>query len=539
MELTIDKRDYSSWSFTGDCDILPIERKLFHGDVIGNFGELLQSPIRTMGQIPGILILDDGKTYGRTDNGKRLLYRCIPDNDRFPVFLVPYDLKLGFSKDIKNKFVMFKLDKWTDKHPIGIITETIGDVSTLEFYYEYQLHRYQLNESITNFINTTRKLFGNTDENLLISKIIESNKFIKNRLTDNIITIDPIGCVDIDDGFSCQTNIETGITIMSIYISNVSVWMSTFDLWNDITRVSTIYLPDKRRTMLPSILSDNLCSLIKNKQRIALCMDVSISGDGQMIGEPRFENAVICVKHNHSYDSIRDPQYLRALEITRKINSKVKDSHEFIEYWMVFMNVECGKRLALAGKGVFKRACLIEDRSHVFDNPLTQTFFNTWGNINSEYSIDYNSTRHDVLDVSSYTQITSPIRRCVDLINQSQFVRLIDSHAQSDSFDKFITTWFTKIDYLNVKMKSIRRIQNDCDIMRMCYNVPDLSDLGIVFDEVECGDGYKYIVYLENLKLLSSVKTLIKIENHSRHRFRLFVFEDEHARNRKIRLEII
>ena len=539
MELTIDKRDYSSWSFTGDCDILPIERKLFHGDVIGNFGELLQSPIRTMGQIPGILILDDGKTYGRTDNGKRLLYRCIPDNDRFPVFLVPYDLKLGFSKDIKNKFVMFKLDKWTDKHPIGIITETIGDVSTLEFYYEYQLHRYRLNESITNFINTTRKLFGNTDENLLISKIIESNKFIKNRLTDNIITIDPIGCVDIDDGFSCQTNIETGITIMSIYISNVSVWMSTFDLWNDITRVSTIYLPDKRRTMLPSILSDNLCSLIKNKQRIALCMDVSISGDGQMIGEPRFENAVICVKNNHSYDSIRDPQYLRALEITRKINSKVKDSHEFIEYWMVFMNVECGKRLAFAGKGVFKRACLIEDRSHVFENPLTQTFFNTWGNINSEYSIDYNSTRHDVLDVSSYTQITSPIRRCVDLINQSQFVRLIDSHAQSDSFDKFITTWFTKIDYLNVKMKSIRRIQNDCDIMRMCYNVPDLSDLGIVFDEVECGDGYKYIVYLENLKLLSSVKTLIKIENHSRHRFRLFVFEDEHARNRKIRLEII
>jgi exoribonuclease R len=431
------------------------------------------------------------------------------------------------------------MDKWIGKHPIGVITETIGDVSILEFYYEYQMNKYRLNDSITNFTNKTRRMFANSDENLLISKIVDNNKFIKNRLDyNNIITIDPNGCVDIDDGFSCQTNCETGITTISIYISNVYAWISTFDLWNDITRVSTIYLPDKRRTMLPPILSDNLCSLVEKQHRVALCMDVFISRDGQVIGEPRFENAVICVKKNYSYDSpkmIQDPDYTRAFEITRKINPNVKDSHALIEYWMVFMNSECGKRLSLSEMGIFRTASFEERRSFVFDNPNTQNFFNNWGNVNSEYSIK--SARHELLDLASYAQITSPIRRLVDLINQCQFIKLTNQITEES--DKFVDLWLRQIDKLNMKMKSIRRVQNDCEIMNICYNTPGLSDNGIVFDQTQIDDGYKYNVYLENLKLISEIRSNEPVEIYSKHKFRIFLFEDESSKNRKIQLEII
>jgi exoribonuclease R len=539
ITLSIKTRDYSQWTFDGNCDVSPIDYKLFDGDLILPSGELITSKVRNLAQIPGILVLEDGKTYGRTSSGKRLLYRCIPDNNMLPVFLVPYDMKLGFSKDVKNKYVLFKFDAWTCKHPTGTIVETIGDVTDLACYYEYQVQRRELNESITKFSNKTRKLFGGSDDNLLINKIIENANYkISNRTKDAVITIDPAGCVDIDDGFSCAKDQLTGITTMSIYISNVSIWMNEYDLWDDISRVSTIYLPDNRRTMLPAILSDNLCSLLENKTRIVLCMDVDMSSDGQVIGEPRFSNASICVKTNHSYDSqkmTRDPQYKRAMEITKKMNPNIRDSHELIEYWMVFMNTASGKYLSKHNTGIFRNVRLKEHKSSSFENPNTQTFFNNWDNISSDYSAFGNSTRHDTLGVEWYAQITSPIRRLVDLINQTALLKVLGiSNINAESFTK---EWILRIDVLNFKMKQIRRVQNDCEIMRTCYNKPDQMDSGIVFDEVFVDGVYKYKVYLENLRVISSIKSINPIEMYSQQSFRIFLFVYESDKNRKIQVE--
>ena len=484
MELIVSDRDYSSWEFTSNVaslDISPIERKLFHGDILSDSGELVNSPIRSMKQIPGILILDDGKTYGRTENGKRLLYRCIPDNKRLPIFLVSFDLKLGFSKDVKNKYVLFKVDKWIGKHPIGMLTETIGDVSVIENYYEYQLHRRGLSDSISEFSNKTRRLFSNSNEDSLITNILNNVDFdISNRPDDQIITIDPIGCVDIDDALSCAINKQTGITTISIYISNVSIWMDKFDLWDDISRVSTIYLPDRRIPMLPAILSDNLCSLLEKKRRIALCMDVDISPDGHIIGEPRFTNVVICVKTNHSYDSpklMRDQSYKSAMEITLKVKPTVRDSHELVEFWMLYMNAACGKHLATKGTGIFRNVRIKELRNSNFDNPNTRRFFNNFDNISSEYSVLIDSVRHDTLGVEWYAQITSPIRRLVDLVNQTMLLNVL-----SERSDRFVLKWMSKIETFNSKMRLIKRVQNDCELMRICYDKPELYDIGIVFE---------------------------------------------------------
>lgn len=542
MELIIGDRDYRSWEFipnSGLNNISPIERKLFHGDILSDSGELISSPIRTMKQIPGILILDDGKTYGRNENGKRLLYRCIPDNKRLPVFLVPFDLKLGFSKDVKNKYVMFAFDKWTNKHPVGIIKETIGDVSDIENYYEYQLHRRGLDDSISDFSNKTRNLFSINNESDIISTILNNLSYnISDRLDNQVITIDPLGCIDIDDGLSCYTNKQTGISTISIYIANVSIWMNQFDLWDYLSRVSTIYLPDKRRTMLPAILSDNLCSLLEKKHRFALCMDVDISPDGYTIGEPRFSNTIIRVYANHSYDSeklIRDQQYKSAMEITRKLNANIIDSHELVEFWMVYMNTACGKHLAKQNAGIFRNVRIKEVRDSKFENPNTQMFFNNFDNVSSEYSVEIDSTRHDTLGVEWYAQITSPIRRLVDLVNQTLLLQSIN--VFSELSDNFAFDWIGKINYLNSKMKSIKRVQNDCELMRLCYKDSERYDTGIVFDECKLDGFYRYSVYLENLRTISKMKSTEKIENYSRCNFRIFLFVDESEKNRKIRLE--
>jgi exoribonuclease R len=53
---------------------------------------------------------------------------------------------------------------------------------------------------------------------------------------------------------------------ISIYISNVPLWMEELDLWNSFSeRISTIYLPDRKRPMMPLALSNCVCSLCEHR----------------------------------------------------------------------------------------------------------------------------------------------------------------------------------------------------------------------------------------------------------------------------------
>ena len=123
IKILISDRNYHSWEFIcNDTNtvlsldeypelkaIHPIERKLFSRDtftitdkVVPRI-EITKSYIKSCQSISGVLQLENNKTFGRTANKKRLLYKCIPDDKHLPVFLIPYEVKLGFSKVQKNK----------------------------------------------------------------------------------------------------------------------------------------------------------------------------------------------------------------------------------------------------------------------------------------------------------------------------------------------------------------------------------------------------------------------------------------------------
>ena len=98
-QIIIENRDYSSWNIIDlesnkkiEYPFNPINEKLFSKDIFSFFDNkitLIESPTRNKKEIPGILILEDNKTFGRTQNKKRLYYKCIPNDKKLPVFLVP------------------------------------------------------------------------------------------------------------------------------------------------------------------------------------------------------------------------------------------------------------------------------------------------------------------------------------------------------------------------------------------------------------------------------------------------------------------
>ena len=143
-----------------------------------------------------------------------------------------------------------------------------------------------------------------------IELIRNNNKLEDYRNKRDIFSIDPIGSKDFDDAFDIEEIKNTNDIRVSIYISNVSFWMDTMDLWSSFSnRISTIYLPDRKRPMLPTVLSDALCSLTQKDIRFALELSLYINKDTGNIIKSEYKNAVIKVNKNLRYDTQEQEKY--------------------------------------------------------------------------------------------------------------------------------------------------------------------------------------------------------------------------------------
>ena len=277
FKINIDSRNYDSYTFidvktmTDEKDIKtvnPLKEKLFNHDIftiIDNKCNLLHSTVKSSTYIPGVLVLKNNRKFGRYK--QKFLYKCIPDDKRLPIFLIPYNMKQGFHKNYVNKYVIFKYKNWDYKHPYGELVNVLGNVSSLDTFYEYQLYCKSLYASIQKFTKETMKQLKEHSQDYFIEMIKEKYK-LENRVGRDVITIDPKTSKDFDDAFGMvETDTEY---IISIYITNVTMWLDVLNVWSSFTeRVSTIYLPDRKRPMLPTILSDTLCSLKEHDIKFA------------------------------------------------------------------------------------------------------------------------------------------------------------------------------------------------------------------------------------------------------------------------------
>jgi exoribonuclease R len=559
--------------------IHPIEQKLFMDDIFEIDKEnpkkvnIVSSLVRTCKQIAGVLMLEHNKTFGRTENKKRLLYKCVPDDKHLPAFLVPYEVKMGFSKVQTNKFVTFKYDKWVDTHPMGILTETLGDVDQLDCFYEYQLYCKSLHISLSEFTKKTTDVLRKKSHDEYIEQIFQNSNYnIEDHRDRYIFTIDPEASTDLDDGFHITNVTENNEQIgwnITVYIANVYFWLETLDLWDSFSkRVSTIYLPDRRRPMIPTILTDTLCSLLEKQDRFALAMKFFVTNDGSLDkSQIEYKNVLINVKKNFRYERsnlLNNIHYQNIFNISNLMDKSIKDSHDVVAHWMVQMNAYTGISMVDKKIGIFRAVVFtdpykdISELEKIDADEDTCRTIKTWNNTTGKY-IAYSETEdlaHELIELKTFKQnnygksisrpyihITSPIRRLVDLLNQIILLNKYNLITKiSSNAIEFLSNWMGNLNYINTTMRSIRKIQTDCNVLHKCINNPvymDMTHKGIVFDKLIKANGmYTYMVYLSNLKLLSRITCPYDLDNYSYHMFKMFMFDDEHSFKKKIRLQI-
>lgn len=617
----------------------PLELKLISGDIVNNQGEIqTPSPYRGVKEIPGILVLN-GKTYGRAstiakeaikevikeeikdetkvytkeekkamreekkalkeeqkalkeaqkeakkalpkEKKSKLLYKFIPDSKEFPIFLVPYEEKSAtFNKKKINRFALLKFKEWTDTHPVGVLTNILGAVNEMEVYYDYQMYCKGLHVSLTKFIDETQKALEIAANETISSNSTEK---IEDRISqgNEMFTIDPEGCDDYDDAFSVQSVGE--YTLISIHIANVPLLLDSLGLWEYFTdRVSTIYLPNSKKLMLPPILSDKLCSLQAGKERLAFTMDIKVYNDGSKKHEIYFASNLIKVARNYVYeepDLLVNASYIKLLALAKKMNNisnyldTVNDSHDVVAYFMIFMNHECSKILMQKRIGINRSTTLGYITANASDNapPIPEdpaleqeipkelkNFIKGWKCVNrGHYGLNAGITQPHISigkGLDSYTHITSPIRRIVDLLNLIELQQALRLFNFSSSALSFTSKWMNRIKYLNGEMRAIKKVQQNCMLVKTLtttyFASDDIKSLepqvyeGYIIEKhaKPIKDKFKYEVYFPALKTVAYFKSSNpELPRYRKERFNILLCLDETGTNlkQKIKLQML
>jgi exoribonuclease R len=558
-ELQVKDR-YKFWEWSGDlshdtCTIDPIVEKFFNKDVIfiadkNSYPLIVESPARKNANLCGVLLLD-GKTYGRHSNNK-LLYKCLPNDTSLPPFLIPYKCKpVSFSKTKTNIYIIFSFKSWTQKHPIGLITQTLGPITDLKVYCEYRLFCKKLQFSITNFNKQSCKILKFKNEDIWINTLL-SRFNIEDRREHHVITIDPAGSKDLDDAIGLKI-VSGREVIISVYIANVSLWIEILHLWDSFSqRTSTIYLPSFKKSMIPSVLSENICSLLKNKSRPAFTMDVLFDTNTNEILEVKFLNTLICVRKNYVYEDpflVRGSVYLKLMGVCDMLHKKqpyienIKDSHDLVAYLMILMNHRAAIHLKQHKNGIFRNQIFMENTEPQTPHTEITKFIKLWKFSESKYCLYERNMGHSMIGtgLEAYTHITSPIRRLVDLLNMIQLQKNLGLFSSTGS-SMFLLKWANQIENINKSMKDIRRVQNDCLLLHTLESTPELLEktyTAYLFDKtLHSRDVYQYNAYLPELKLVSKIKSNTEFGQYHKTNVELFLFVGEESIKRKIRLEL-
>lgn len=573
-QIEINDRNYSSWEIEPknliDNNLFeknPFENKLFHEDTFEIREEeeldeihIIKSPTREAKYLAGVLILEKNKTFGRTPNKKRLYYSCIPHNKHLPTFLVPYDIDIGFEKVFPNKYVLFRFDHWLsqEKHPYGLLVETIGDVTNLFYHDIYQLYAKNLHKPHKLLQKRIQHHMQTKGIDTCIQEIMSDpqrfgkieDRRIEDRREDKspIFSIDPTGCMDRDDALSIRT-ISEGTNQkyqVSVYITNVAIWIEYFQIYTFLqdTNISTIYLQDTVIPMLPTALSEKICSLDQTHDCFAIVMDFEIDLLAKTIQPIETKQCIIRVKRNFDYTSKgleSYPPYKNLLNVTKKFNPEITESHSLVAFWMMQMNQEIARELHQKKIGIFRisSSSLSSSSTPIKPNTNTDIFWYIWENAISgkyvTYSEEITDYQHNVIGVPIYTHFTSPIRRIVDVYNQLAWISTMEEKKERKEIIVLVPSF---IDKINQDTKTIRKIQTESKMLFLLNDSEEpLQTKGNIIQVQE----NRITVYLPEYKTIYSCKTPADLDISMEKReydCKIYKYEREQDYRKKIKLWI-
>jgi ribonuclease R len=148
-------------------------------------------------------------------------------------------------------------------------------------------------------------------------------------------TIDPVDAKDFDDALSIRLLSKSGesnIWEIGVHIADVSHYLHTNTILDKeaFDRATSVYLVDRVVPMLPEILSNNVCSLRPNEEKLCFSAVFEMDEEGNLLTE-WFGRTVINSNHRFSYEEAQlvleteQGEYVKELLTLNKIAKKLRE----------------------------------------------------------------------------------------------------------------------------------------------------------------------------------------------------------------------
>ncbi|MDD3306589.1 MAG: ribonuclease R [Acetobacterium sp.] len=251
---------------------------------------------RPEGEVVEIIDRGHKKIIGRYEKGKGFGF-VVADNDRLckDIFIPDRRGKKAISGDK----VVTQIVSWSDvgKNPEGEILEILGNEDEpgidilsvlkeydipMDFSHEVERQTNQLNDRIS-------------------PREMENRKDLRE---EQIFTIDGDDAKDFDDAVSIRKK-KNGHFVLGVHIADVSHYVkqgSDIDV-SALDRGTSVYVVDRVVPMLPFKLSNDVCSLVPNKDRLTFSCQMEIDENGQVVDYDIFKS-VICSKARMTYKKV-------------------------------------------------------------------------------------------------------------------------------------------------------------------------------------------------------------------------------------------
>lgn len=299
-----------------------------------------------LANIIGLIDREKKEYVGIIQINKNFAFTIIDDRKIQTDIFIP-STNIGDAQD--GDKVLVKILDWKkqDLSPIGKIEKVLGKPGDHETEIDSILT--QNNVNIT-FPNEVLEYTKN------ISEIISEEEITKRRDFRNILTftIDPVDAKDFDDALSFK-KIDKETYEIGIHIADVSHYVTPGTLLDKeaYNRATSIYLVDRVIPMLPEKLSNKVCSLRPNEEKLTFSVSITIDKKGN-IKEYWFGRTIINSNYRFSYREAQEIIETKKNKISKENSLKGKEylvEDEVVEAILVMNDIAKQSRIKRESKG--------------------------------------------------------------------------------------------------------------------------------------------------------------------------------------------
>ena len=271
---------------------------------------------RPEGRVVNVIERGNTEIVGTFQNSRNFGF-VVPDDERFG-----YDIFIKKTKTLHARDghkVVAKITKWPEKgkKPEGEIVEILGFPSQKGVDILSVMRAHKLSETFPEKVIKQTNIINETISEADVASRVDFRK-------DCVITIDGADSRDFDDAV-CVTK-ENDIYTLGVHIADVTHYVTENSPLDKeaFKRGTSVYFPGSVVPMLPKKLSNGICSLNPNEDRLTLSVIMKINESGEVV-EHTITEGIICSKERMTYDDVT-----AILEGDKELTKKYKHIHPML-----------------------------------------------------------------------------------------------------------------------------------------------------------------------------------------------------------------